>query len=210
MDRKLKTLAVAVHAAVMALSSGAVYADPQLEEIIVTARRREESAQSTPVAVSVLTANDLYREGIKEIRDLTALVPGVNMAQSGNNNNTVFSIRGMSRGVVGNIPLVEDMLFLRVAGLVDRRDGYTKNLSTAGKDFDDRHSDNFRVSLLFEPTKSFSNLTIYERNDTDSHGAGVVPYQSTGASTTVATFCGLGALIPNYAPYCNITRFLGD
>src|SRR5690606_39436287 len=43
----------------------------KLEEVTVTARRREESAQETPVALSVLNAEQLYTAGIKEIRDLT-------------------------------------------------------------------------------------------------------------------------------------------
>jgi len=75
----------------------------KLEEVTVTARRREESAQETPVALSVLNAEQLYTAGIKEIRDLTASVPGVNMTSSGATINTVFSIRGRSRSVVGNM-----------------------------------------------------------------------------------------------------------
>src|SRR5690606_41592521 len=55
------------------------------------------------VALSVLNAEQLYTAGIKEIRDLTASVPGVNMTSSGATINTVFSIRGRSRSVVGNM-----------------------------------------------------------------------------------------------------------
>lgn len=73
-----------------------------LEEIIVTARRREESAQKTPVAFTVLDRETLYRKNINEIRDLTTAVPGINLTQSGGANNVVFSIRGRSRAVFGN------------------------------------------------------------------------------------------------------------
>jgi Outer membrane receptor for ferrienterochelin and colicins len=73
-----------------------------LEQVVVTARRREESAQSTPVALAVLSAEQLDRQGIEDLRDLTAAVPGVNFTVSGGSNNTVFNIRGMSRGVIGN------------------------------------------------------------------------------------------------------------
>ncbi|MEA3301450.1 MAG: TonB-dependent receptor [Pseudomonadota bacterium] len=85
-----------------ASGGGQPAADRTLEEIVVTARRREESAQETPVALAVLDTDALYRNNITEIRDLTASVPGVNFTQSGGANNTVFSIRGRSRAVFGN------------------------------------------------------------------------------------------------------------
>lgn len=73
-----------------------------LEEVLVSARRREESVQEIPVTVSALGSEDIYRENITDIFSLTTSVSGVNFTSSGGTNNTVFSIRGRSRGVFGN------------------------------------------------------------------------------------------------------------
>jgi iron complex outermembrane receptor protein len=98
---------VAQDATRQAPESASVPAEPAattvgIEAIVVTARRRQESAQDTPVSVSVLSAADLQHSGVEEIRDVMESVPGVNLAGQGSSFNTVFSIRGMSRGVIGN------------------------------------------------------------------------------------------------------------
>ena len=46
-----------------------------IDEIIVTARRQEESQQSVPVAVTALTAEDLAQRGIADVADLQGAVP---------------------------------------------------------------------------------------------------------------------------------------
>jgi iron complex outermembrane receptor protein len=69
----------------------------QLEEIIVTARKREESVQDVPVAVTALGASELQRSSIRDLRDITAFVPNllvdkVTALQGG----AAFAIRGVS------------------------------------------------------------------------------------------------------------------
>jgi iron complex outermembrane receptor protein len=46
-----------------------------LEEIVVTARRREESAQDIPVAVTAMNSDMLRSQNITELNDLGAQVP---------------------------------------------------------------------------------------------------------------------------------------
>ncbi|TVS15460.1 MAG: TonB-dependent receptor [Gammaproteobacteria bacterium] len=48
-----------------------------LEEILVTARKREESSQNIPVAVSVFGADELQRRKVLNIEDLQSLVPNL-------------------------------------------------------------------------------------------------------------------------------------
>ncbi len=50
---------------------------PAIEEIIVTAQRREQSLQVTPVAVTALTADALTDQGVASSEDLTAVVPNL-------------------------------------------------------------------------------------------------------------------------------------
>lgn len=48
-----------------------------LDEIVVTARRREESLQDIPIAISAVTAEQLENRGITKLEDLTLQVAGV-------------------------------------------------------------------------------------------------------------------------------------
>jgi iron complex outermembrane receptor protein len=49
----------------------------ELEEVIVTAQKREQSLQDVSVAVTAVTGDDLLRANIKSIEDLQTRVPGV-------------------------------------------------------------------------------------------------------------------------------------
>ncbi|MBK6736816.1 MAG: TonB-dependent receptor [Haliea sp.] len=77
---KLLTLAIA--SLTMPLPSLAE--DLALEEVVVTARKREESLQEVPVAVTAFTAETMQSLGIKNMRDFDGLVPGLNLGGGGN------------------------------------------------------------------------------------------------------------------------------
>ena len=68
-----------------------------LEEIVVTARRREENLQEVPVAVSALSAEDLEIRSIENVRDLQMLLPNVDIRGGGITGGTsgLFTIRGI-------------------------------------------------------------------------------------------------------------------
>ncbi|MCG2842021.1 TonB-dependent receptor [Sandaracinobacter sp. RS1-74] len=68
----------------------------QLEEILVTARRRTETLQDVPVAVTALSASTLQTRGVRTEADLQLAIPGL-IIRSGNNNNQLnFVMRGES------------------------------------------------------------------------------------------------------------------
>jgi hypothetical protein len=52
-------------------------AKPALEEVLVTAEKREESLSVVPISVNVLTAADMDAAGIKGISGIAAVTPGV-------------------------------------------------------------------------------------------------------------------------------------
>ncbi len=56
--------------------------DGMLEEIIVTARKREESVQDIPIAVSAFTADDIRELGLTSVDDIALFTPGFSF-QSG-------------------------------------------------------------------------------------------------------------------------------
>ncbi|MFA5630142.1 MAG: TonB-dependent receptor [Porticoccaceae bacterium] len=52
-----------------------------LEEIVVTAQRRAESAQAVPISVTALSGDKMEKAGIEGVRDLDMLTPGLNINQ---------------------------------------------------------------------------------------------------------------------------------
>lgn len=67
----------------------------QLEEIVVTARKREENLQEVPVAISVYTGEGLRQAGILSTRDLYAFTPGLNYDTGFDQNAATPAIRGV-------------------------------------------------------------------------------------------------------------------
>jgi iron complex outermembrane receptor protein len=101
-DRICAICALALSAAGLgeARAQEAAPAPSGLEEIVVTATRREERLQDIPVTVSAITANSVKAAGIVEVRNLTQLVPG--FTGSRNVGVSLPSIRGV--GSSGNSP----------------------------------------------------------------------------------------------------------
>ena len=67
--------------------------DITIEEVIVTARKREERAIDTPVAVAVMTEEDIERYNTRNLTELGARIPGVEV------------IHGAGGGAGGNITI---------------------------------------------------------------------------------------------------------
>jgi len=84
-------------ASLLALSHAPVYASEEavlaLEEVLVTARKREESMQDVSVAVSAVTAAAITDAHISNSADITKLVPSLTVSGSGNSQS--FAIRGI-------------------------------------------------------------------------------------------------------------------
>jgi iron complex outermembrane receptor protein len=76
-------------------------AEAKLEEIVVTARKREENLQDTPIAVSAFTGAVLQTRGISDISGIAASTPSLrfNAAApvSGSSNSVSVFIRGVGQ-----------------------------------------------------------------------------------------------------------------
>jgi iron complex outermembrane receptor protein len=75
--------------------------DALLEEVTVTARRKEESLQSVPVSVIAISAENLREKSVSTTQDLQMTTPGVYLSGSGGNENVVYQIRGQSKALSG-------------------------------------------------------------------------------------------------------------
>jgi iron complex outermembrane recepter protein len=67
-----------------------------LAEITVTAQRRSENLERTPVAVAVLSTEDMANQQIVTQSDLQNVVPGLQVRESLNNNQLNYAIRGQT------------------------------------------------------------------------------------------------------------------
>ena len=75
-----------------------------LEEVIVTAQRREESLQDAAVAVDAMQAEDLIRGGIESAADLAMLSPSLGISNNGGPLASIF-VRGV--GTLSVNPLLD-------------------------------------------------------------------------------------------------------
>src|SRR5258708_29200152 len=69
---------------------------PELQEVVVTARRRDETLERVPVAVAVLSGPQLVTEGVATQTDLQTAVPGLTVRQTAEQNQFNYAIRGES------------------------------------------------------------------------------------------------------------------
>jgi len=108
----------------------AAQATGAIEEIVVTARRREESIQDTPIAVSAFGASVLEERQVRTTQDLELITPSLQFKPagqlSGNTAATVVFIRGVGQldptaAVDPGVGIYLDEVYLgrAVGGLID-------------------------------------------------------------------------------------------
>src|ERR671910_480509 len=72
-------------------------ATTSLEEVIVTARKRDEASLDVPVAVNVFTAADIAAAGIERPQDFIDLTPNMTLVQTQNQGTSFVTVRGISQ-----------------------------------------------------------------------------------------------------------------
>ncbi len=80
-----------------AFAQGVAPDDGTLQEIVVTAQKREESLRDVPLSVEAVSATKLADAGIQRLEDLQAYVPNLKMSETGIANN--IYIRGIGSGL---------------------------------------------------------------------------------------------------------------
>jgi iron complex outermembrane receptor protein len=96
---KMKLLCLALAAAVSMPYAGQVAAqDLVLEEIVVTAQRRQESLQEVPISVSSFDEETLEKANISEAKDYLIMSPNVGFTEDGQtgSRSVSISIRGVA------------------------------------------------------------------------------------------------------------------
>jgi outer membrane receptor protein involved in Fe transport len=82
--------------AVAALSLGAplAFAAGAIEEVTVTAQKREENLQNTPIAMSALSADTLEKMGISDFNDVAKASPSIHFTTYPSSNMLTLYMRG--------------------------------------------------------------------------------------------------------------------
>ena len=125
--------------------SGFAMAQAELEEIIVTARKKTESLQDVPISVSALRESDLENKGINVFEDYLLQLPSVTAGGAGPGTSTIYI-----RGLASTTP---NLTTAGVAGLAPNVSFYLDEqpLAQPGRNLDVYAADMARIEVLAGP-----------------------------------------------------------
>jgi len=89
-----------------------VAAQSALEEVIITAQKREQNLQDVPVAVTAFTGKQMAALGVQQSYDIAAFSPGVHISGNLAGQNTQFSIRGVTQNDFNDIIEAPNAVYL--------------------------------------------------------------------------------------------------
>ncbi|MEY4556199.1 MAG: hypothetical protein RL093_1318, partial [Pseudomonadota bacterium] len=90
-----------------------------IDDIIVTAQKREQNLQDVPIVVTSLSAETLQDAGVRDIKDLQILTPGLVVTSNSSEAATTARIRGV--GTVGDNPGLESSVGVVIDGVYRSR-----------------------------------------------------------------------------------------
>jgi iron complex outermembrane receptor protein len=80
-----------------------------LEEIVVTARKREERVQTVPLAITAFSQADLQKDHVQQLRDLAQNVPSFSISLTSSDPNSLYSGQVRLRGLAGSVIYFADV-----------------------------------------------------------------------------------------------------
>ena len=125
--------------------SGFAMAQTELEEVVVTARKKTESLQDVPISVSALRESDLEEKGINVFEDYLFQLPSVTAGGAGPGTSTIYI-----RGLASTTP---NLTTAGVAGLAPNVSFYLDEqpLAQPGRNLDVYAADMARIEVLAGP-----------------------------------------------------------
>ena len=113
--------ALAASTSAMALLSPALASAQEVEEIIVTAQKVKENAQSVPIAISAVSGDRLEQTGATSLENITRIVPSVTFRKGTTSANSAIVMRGV--GTITFSIAAEPSVSTVVDGVVLSRSG---------------------------------------------------------------------------------------
>ncbi|MCH2477748.1 MAG: TonB-dependent receptor plug domain-containing protein, partial [Gammaproteobacteria bacterium] len=128
-----------------AVFSGFAMSQAELEEIVVTARKKTESLQDVPISVSALRESDLEDKGVNVFEDYLLQLPSVTAGGAGPGTSTIYI-----RGLASTTP---NLTTAGVAGLAPNVSFYLDEqpLAQPGRNLDVYAADMARIEVLAGP-----------------------------------------------------------
>ncbi|MBU1377578.1 MAG: TonB-dependent receptor [Alphaproteobacteria bacterium] len=93
----------------------------EVEAVIVTAQKREQNLQDVPIVVNVVSGQQLQDAGVRDVKDLQVLTPGLSVTSSTGGAQTSIRIRGV--GTIGDNPGLESSVGTVIDGVYRARSG---------------------------------------------------------------------------------------
>ena len=115
------TLASVSAVPAFAQTTSDTHEDRTIESIIVTAQKREQGLQDVPIVVTAVSEQLLKDTGVRDIKDLTILTPGLLVTSTSNESFTTARIRGI--GTVGDNAGLESSVGIVIDGVYRPRNG---------------------------------------------------------------------------------------
>jgi len=87
-------------------------AQAMLEEVVVTARRREETLSDLPLSVAAITADTMQAQGVYAIEDITDVIPNLTLTSTDRRGIQALFIRGIGNDSTNNLVPVGAGLYI--------------------------------------------------------------------------------------------------
>lgn len=107
-----RNLALALLSSSLCLQVAPAIAQSKLEEVVVTAQKREQSLQDVPIAVTAFTGAQMDAFGVQNSFDIATFTPGVHISGNLAGQNTQFSIRGVTQNDFNDIIEAPNAVYL--------------------------------------------------------------------------------------------------
>ena len=92
-----------------------------VQEVVVTAQKRAQALSQVPIVVQAVSSQQIQDAGVRDIKDLTILTPGLVVTSTSNETITTARIRGV--GTVGDNPGLESSVGVVIDGVYRPRNG---------------------------------------------------------------------------------------
>ncbi|MBK6279863.1 MAG: TonB-dependent receptor [Gammaproteobacteria bacterium] len=125
--------------------------DLGIEEMVVTAQKREENLQAVPISISALSATDIERRGVNNAADLMSTMPNMGgFTSPGSRGTSAVTMRGVAGGSPANLSVDQAIAQYIDGVLIGKQVGSTLDVAELE-----------RVEVLRGPQG-----TLYGRNST--------------------------------------------
>jgi iron complex outermembrane receptor protein len=89
-----------------------------LDEIIVTAQKREQNLQDVPIAITAFNAEQIENLGLRTSTELASMTPGVTLTRSSGGLHNMFNIRGVAQQDFSDMAEAPNAVYVDEAYLV--------------------------------------------------------------------------------------------